>query len=212
MSDLMKVGADWGSAGTFKPFTAGISGTQRVTDGHAKYLDAVAAGRVYVLSTTAAAPTAYVGAGGGTPLLAIHNPINSNKYANLLAVGLAGRAQASAAGQTGLAVWSGVSVIPTGTTTPPTNMLSKVASGSSMRGFINTALTGSTALNLSLPLWTYYWATAAGAIQSPAFFDCSGLELLAPGNQLAVGLTVALTSATYDVSFIYEELNYLTQV
>jgi hypothetical protein len=26
MSDLMKVGADWGGGGTFKPFTAGVSG------------------------------------------------------------------------------------------------------------------------------------------------------------------------------------------
>ena len=157
----------------------------------------------------ASGATAYIGAAGGTPLFAVHNPDSSQKILSLLGVGIVGRAAASAAGQTGLALWSGPSVLPTGTVTTPTNVFSKIASGSSGVGFVNTALTGSTALTIALPLWTYYWATAAGAVQSPGFFDVAGLLVLPPGNQGALGLTVALTSATYDVAMVWEELPYL---
>lgn len=212
MSDLQKIGADWGSAGTFKPFTSGISGAQRITDAHARYLDAVMSGRVWFNGVASTAPTAYTGGAGGTPLLAAHNPLNSNKYLSLLAVGISGRAQASAAGQTGLNLWTGISVQPTGTQTTPRNMFSQQQSGSSMLGFNNTALTGSTGLSLAIPLWTYYWATAAGAIQSPGFFDIAGLIVIAPGNQVALGLTVALTSATYDAFMIWEEIPALIQI
>lgn len=76
----MKVGADFGGAGTFKPFTATISGAQRVSDTHARYMDAVLAGRVFSQAVTGGAATAYTGGAGGTPLIAVHNPVGSNKY------------------------------------------------------------------------------------------------------------------------------------
>lgn len=212
MSDLQRVGPVFGGVGTAPPFTAGITGAQRVGDAHGRYMDAAMSGRVYQLSAAAAAPTAYVGAAGGTPLLAVHNPTGSNKYIALLAVTAALRAAGSAAGQTGLNVWSGPSVAPTGTRTNPTNVLSLAASGSASLAFVNTALTGSTALTLAMGLFTYYWATAAGAIAAPAFFDIGGLIILAPGNQLAVGLTVVPTSTTLDVSLFYEELPMLVTV
>lgn len=206
MSDLMKIGADWGGAGAFKPFTSSISGAQRTSDAHGRFLNAVLENRVYALSTAGAAATAYTGGAAGTPLLAIHNPANSGKYLALLAVGIASRVAASAAGTFGLNLWSGPSVLPTGTTTPPTNVLSLAASGSGARGFVNTALTSSTALALALPLASYYWATAAGAIIAPSFFDIGGLLVAAPGNQIALGGTAALTSATYDVAMYWEEM------
>jgi len=214
MAELMKVGANWGGVGVFQPLTAGISGAQRVQDAHARCLDAVLSGRVWKLSGVALAPTAYVGAAGGTPLMAVHNPVNSNKIFSLLAVAVAGRAQASAAGQTGLNVWSGPSATPTGTVTNPTNAFSLNASGGGAAGigFLNTALTGSTALALALPIWDYYWATAAGAIKSQGFTDIGGLVTIVPGNQMTIGLTVALTSATYDVAKYWEEVPFLVTI
>lgn len=212
MSDLMKVGADWGGAGSFKPFTAAISGAQRTADAHGRFMDAVMAGRVFSLSVAGGAVTAYTGGAAGTPLLAAHNPANSNKYLALIGIGIASRVAASAAGTVGFNLWGGPSVIPTGTATPPTNVLTQVAAGSAMRGFANAALTGSSALSLLLPLASYYWATAAGAILTPAWFDLGGLIVVPPGNQVALGGTSALTSATYDAAMFFEEVPALVQV
>jgi glucan biosynthesis protein len=50
MSDLQKVGPDYGGSGTFKPFTADTTGAQRVQDAHARYFEAVRSGNVYALS------------------------------------------------------------------------------------------------------------------------------------------------------------------
>ncbi len=212
MSDLMTVGAKWGAGGTLAPFTSGTSGAQRTTDAHARYLDAVLAGRVFKLQGASLAPTAYVGAAGGTPLLAIHNPVASGKIASLLCVGVAERVTASAAGTATIAVWSGASVVPTGTFTAATSAYSLAASGSQMLGVVNAAMTGSTALAMAMPLFTYYWATAAGASIAPGFFDIGGLVTAAPGNQIAIGATVVPTATTWDIVMYWEELPSLVQV
>lgn len=181
-------------------------GELAATPTHAKYQEAVLRGGVYFLSGSALAPTAYVGAAGGTPLLALHNPANSGKNLVLLAMSVANRVAASAAGTVSFGVWGGPSVIPTGTQTTPTNMMSLAATGAAAKGFANAALTGSTALNLLMSPTTYYWATAAGAIFGQMYTHFEGLIIIAPGNQVAMGATSALTSATWDVSLIWDEI------
>lgn len=206
MSDVQRVGPVVGASGSVVPFTAGVTGGQRVLDAHGRYLSAVMEGRAFMLAGVAQAPTAYIGAGAGTPLAAIHNPPNSGKILSVLAIGLTLRAAATAAGQTGLIAWAGPSVIPTGTRTNPTNVLTQIATGSAALGFVNTALTGSTALLPIMPLFTYYWATAAAAFAAPGFFDVGGLVVGSPGNQIAIGVTVVPTSVTVDFSIIWEEI------
>lgn len=209
MADLTKVGSDWGGSGTFKPLTSTVSGAQRVSDAHGRYMDAVMAGRVYVLSVVAGAATAYAGAAAGTPLLALHNPANSQRYVSILGITFGSVVAASAAGTVALRVYAGASVLPTGTVTNPRNMLTQVAGGGFSVGFVNTALTGSMALAHVQTLNSYYWATAAAAWAAPSFFDVGGLLVLPPGNQVAIGGSAALTSATFDASIIYEEIPYL---
>lgn len=210
MSDLQRVGPVFGGTGTAPPFTAGITGGQRVLDAHGRYMDAVLSGRVFQLSVAGGAATAYTGGAAGTPLIAIHNPANSAKNIIVLGIGIASRVAASAAGTVGFNLWGGPSALPTGTQTVPTNLYSLTTGGASARGFANTALTGSTALGLLLPLASYYWATAAAAVIAPSYFDIGGLLIATPGNQIALGGTAALTSATYDVSLIWEEVPFLT--
>lgn len=209
MSDLQVRGPIYGGSGSPAPFTAGGSGAQRVMDAHGRYMEATFAGRGFTISVAAGAATAYTGGAAGTPLLCVHNPANSGKLISLLAASVGGRVAASAAGTVGFNIWAGPSVLPTGTTTPAVNTLSLAGTGSVARAFINTALTGSTALTNVFPLGTYYWATAAGAFVAPLFFDLTGLITLAPGNQAALGGTAALTSATYDAMLFWEELPYL---
>ena len=210
MSELQVRGSLFGASGSPVPFTAGYSGAQRVSDAHGRYMDAVLSGRVFFLSGAAVAGTAYVGAAAGTPLFAIHNPANSGKCLIVLGVGFAQRATATGAGTTGLVLWSGPSVIPTGTQTTPTNAFSLAATGAAAKGFSNAALTGSTALTVALPLHTHYWATAAAAFSAPGWFDVGGLVIAVPGNQIALGLTVIPTSVTVDAALYWEEIPYLT--
>ena len=176
-------------------------------NGHGRYTELVYRSGLFHLSVAGATATAYTGAGAGTPLLAVHNPANSGK--NLVLVGLyvANRVAASAAGTVTFNLWGGVSVQPTGTHTTPRNLNSLNQAGSVGLGFSNTALTGSTALNLLFPVFTYYWATAAGAFAAPGYFDLGGTVMVAPGNQVAFGATAALTSATWDVAMTWEEIS-----
>lgn len=192
--------------GTTTTVRQGKTGELVVTDAHGRYQEATYRGNVYGLTLAAGAATAYTGAAGGTPLLSIHNPVGSGKNLVLLSVGFASRVAASAAGTVTLQLWSGISVTPTGTLTAPTNMLSQVNSGSVAVAGVNTALTSSTALTHNFPLFTYYWATAAGAFGTPGYFDPAGLFIVTPGTQLNLGATAALTSATYDAHMIWEEI------
>lgn len=213
MSDLMKVGADWGAAGTFKPLTSTISGAQRTADAHGRFLDSVLANRVFFMSLSGAAPTAYVGAAAGTPLLAIHNPANSSKVFAVTMVGYAARGQVTAAGTTALVLWSGPSVLPTGTITQPKSALG-LSQGGSAVGFSNAALTGSTALSVALPLNTFHLigATPVSESNMPSIYDIGGLILAAPGNQIALGMTTVPTGLTCDLAMYWEEIPYLPQV
>lgn len=205
MSDLMIRGPLPGGTGTPAPFTASTMGAQRVTDAHAKYFEAVRLGNVYFTSVVSAAPTAYLGAAAGTPLIAVHNPTGSTKLLVVLAVAGLIRVTATGAGTTDLALWAGASVTPTGTQTAPKNALT-FASGGVGLGFSNAALTGSTALNLALPLNGYYWATAAGAYANQGVVDVGGLIVLKPGMQVALGATVVPTSTTWDAALWWEEV------
>lgn len=197
-----------GGSGSPSPLTASTTGAQRVTDAHARYFEPVSRGNVYFASVASGAPTAYVGAAGGTPLLAVHNPTGSTKVLVMLAASGLIRVTATGAGTTDLALWAGLSVTPTGTQTTPKNALT-FASGGVGLGFSNAALTGSTALNLALALNGYYWATAAGAYSNQGFIDLAGLVVLMPGMQAALGATVVPTSTTWDASLWWEEVPYL---
>jgi hypothetical protein len=175
-------------------------------NGHGKYLEALLRGNTYILGVSGATPVVYAGAAAGTPLLAIHNPTGSGKVLSLLGLFIANRAAASAAGVVTFGIYGGPSAQPTGTQTVPRNLLTMTQSGSIAIGFANAALTGSTALSYLASPFAYYWATAAGAVDINNFFDLSGMFIVAPGNQLTIGASAALTSATWDVSWVWEEL------
>jgi len=184
---------------------ADSTGALVVAAGHGRYLETAMRGNVYFASVASGAPTAYVGAGGGTPLLAVHNPSSSNKALALIAASGIVRVTATGAGTTGLLLWAGASVTPTGTQTQPKSALTYLSGGIGL-GFSNTALTNSTTLNLAMSLNLYYWATAAGAIAAQGFVDLNGLIVLMPGMQAAIGASVVPTSTTWDASLWWEEI------
>jgi hypothetical protein len=85
MSDLMVVGPKMGSQGTLSPFTAGVSGAQRVSDAHARYMQAVLESRAFYMdsdSVTLAAANATKSALATAKFInGFANPPGSGKYA-----------------------------------------------------------------------------------------------------------------------------------
>jgi membrane-associated protease RseP (regulator of RpoE activity) len=192
------------------------TGAGVVTDAHGKYQEALLRGNVYSLSVVAGTPTAYTGAAGGTPLLAIHNPAGSQKALVVLAVILGITTTpviTTASAASTLRAYGGVSASPTGTVTAPTNMLTYAASGSIAKAFSNTPLTGSTALSIAIAgLATALSVSNAtveiGSTLTSSWVDVAGTLVAIPGNEIAVGLVTVPGSIAVDATIIWEEVPY----
>jgi hypothetical protein len=195
------------NSGAVAPGRSDSTGALVVADGHGKYLETTLQGNTYFLSypATAVPGAAYVGAAGGTPLLAVHNPAGSNKALALIGISTAPRVLGAAVLDTTLAVWAGASVVPTGTQTSPKSSLT-FASGGVGLGFANTALTGSTALNYFCTTNAYFWGTSVGQFHALTYTDMNGILVLMPGMQMAIGSTIAITTVTFEASMIWEEI------
>ena len=207
--DQGRVGELLGSDGAIQPLRLTRKGGLAAADVQARYQESVLRGNVYFLSLSAGAPTAFIGAAGGTPLLGIYNPAGSGKALVLLVCSGAETTVPSAAGVIDYEMWAGVSVLPTGTVTTPTNMASQQATGSAAKGFVNTAMTGSTAINLVTPVNGVYWATAAGSnLVGTGLVDLAGMIVATPGVLVAFGSRTALTSTVTDAFLMWEEVPY----
>jgi hypothetical protein len=201
-----KVGVQIVQDGAVSTIRQARTGEAVITPAHGAYYETAKSGSAFSVSVSGGAATAFTGGAAGTPFVSIYNPVGSGKLFSLISIGIASRVAASAAGTVTFNLWGGPSVAPTGTATVPTNLATLQAGGSSSRASSNAATTSSTAIALIRPLGAYYWATAAGALLAPMYFDIAGSVVVAPGNLVAVGGTAALTSATYDVSMVWEEI------
>src|ERR1017187_2094929 len=107
-----------------------------------RYYEQAYRGQTFVLAAVAQAGTAYLGAAGGTPLVAVWNPTGSGKNLVLLQASTSIVATASAAGTTQFRLYAGPTVaITQATVTVPLNTASLVTSGSVAKGFVNVGLT-----------------------------------------------------------------------
>lgn len=195
--------------GAVKELRGDHTGALVTTDAHGRYAEAVRLGNVYMLGGAAMAPTAFVGAAGGTPLLSIYNPVGSGKNLFILSVNFAIKVVDSAIGWTSLSIWGGVSAANTGTLTTPTNMLTLQTGGSVAKGSVNAATTSTTAITSNgplMPVASHFWGTSVGVGQALGNTDVAGQVVCAPGNLVAVGLSVAPASLTVDCSMIWEEV------
>lgn len=175
-----------------------------------RYTSLVLAGVVKTLDlVTAAAITSYAGAAAGTPMLAGYNPAQSNKNVVLLLASVGVGAAGSVAGTDEFGIWWGPSAaaITAAVNATPHDNLSGSAN-SVVQGFANTALTGASAATNFIPLLSYYWATAAGAVDSSgAPIDLGGLIIVPPGSFFALGgIASAATAATFNGSITYAEI------
>lgn len=165
-------------------------------------------GKVFLLGAPAANPTGFTGGAAGTPLLGVMNPAGSGVNLVFLMAGLTIRTEGTGTAGQDFNLYQGLSVLPTGTVTVPTNTLSQQSSGSAAKGFVNTAMTGSTAINLALPLVSVGVTpgTTATKDQIPGLFDISGLVIAAPGVLVALGASGTGTAASTDSVLYWAEL------
>lgn len=176
---------------------------------HGRYYETTYRSNSFLLSvSTAAAVTAYTGAAGGTPMLALFNPSGSGRNAVLNKISIGNVVAASAAGTVSFALYFGATAaITQATTVTPWNMGTQLQSGSAMTGFRNVALTSGSAASNAIALASYYWATAAGVgLVSNGVFDLEGAVIIPPGSYCALGGSAALTSATWIGSMQWEEV------
>lgn len=167
-------------------------------------------GQVFSVSVAAAAAiTAYVGAAGGTPQIAVFNPSGSGKNLVILAANYGSIVAASAAGTVTWGLyWGPTAAITQATLSPPVNALTGLATGSVAKGFSAVALTTSTALTNVMPIGSYYWATAAGAalVTQASPVEIPGYIIVPPGSMAAIGGSSALTSATWISNLTWAEI------
>lgn len=205
MSDLQRVGPVFGGTGTAPPFTAGLSGSQRVQDAHGRYTDAALAGRLFSASNVAAQAvsvalaTTYTG-------LCLSNPLGNSK--NISVLGAQYALSAAPAAPASLHLLAGYSAIANVTHTTPLaapgaqNCL--MGTGGPASGKVDSA---ATIVNPTyfIPLGSGFTAAALYGT-TPMWIDLGGLLILPPGAWVAWG---ALTAVTGFGGFIWEELPVL---
>lgn len=181
-----------------------------ITDGHARYQEAVIQGNVYSLATAAAGVTIAAAnvfsAANAQPLVGIFNPANSG----VNAVVLRGRHtwNSGTTGASGL-VWA-TAPSPAGITAAsansPINMLTLAATGSKMRGYTNSAMTAITGNQITI----FSGGPTVGALAangSATFLDeVAGEFIIPPGAAGGLFAASAGTSPIVAASMTWEEV------
>lgn len=171
-------------------------------------------GNSFFLSVAAAAGTAYTGAAGGTPLLALINPVGSGKNLVLKTVAISVVASATAAGTTQFRLYGGpFTATSTGTLTTGRSALTFASGGSVAIAVSNAALTSQTpALNYIITIGTYQHAvqlTSGGPtfmLCPPILWEPAGQLIIQPGAMIALGAVTIPTSMTNDATIFWDEI------
>lgn len=229
MSDLQKVGPSFGGAGTFSPFTAGLSGQQRVSDAHGRFMQAALEGRLFSggMGLTAISnvtfTTGTLGA-TGTPIAGVWNPLTSNKNLVILQAILGVTITAGTKTGGGPFAWAmstGNGVLTLGSA--PLNRLTMAKSGSVAKDLAGIAMTGQTnALVVMMGSALFGGSSGAysqvdGTIAAPSNFQISSVEnldgsiIVPPGGILALLATTTPVAHSAVSGLVWEELPILTQ-
>jgi len=205
MSDLQRVGPVFGGSGTAPPFTAGLTGAQRVADAHGRYMQAALEGRLFSAHNVAAQAvsvaltTTYTG-------LCLSNPAGNNKNLALLAAQYAlSVAPAAIASLHLIAGYSAAGIVTHTTPLAAPGPVSTIINGVTPP----TAKVDSAATIVSpyylMPMGSGFTAAALYAT-TPGWIDLGGAFVIPPGGWVAWG---ALTAVTGFGGFLWEEIPIL---
>jgi hypothetical protein len=207
MSDLQRVGPVFGGTGTAPPFTASITGGQRVNDAHGRYMDAVLSGRVFVASNQTLA-TLQTGLTTAQTGLGIYNPSTSGKYLVLL--------QASCVFTIAQPTTASVYGLCANTTTQQAAPTSQTAAT------VRNALLGSSSASGALALTAGTLAAAPVAVSVlgvaytgaitvstgvvPFYREYGGQLIVYPGSYLGFFCSVAPAATSFWGELVWEEI------
>lgn len=226
MSDLQRVGAVLGGSGTAVPFTAGVTGAQRVQNAHARYMDANHRGVVFSggMGLTAINNVTFTTGTLGatcTPIAGVWNPptslVNLVVLKTILGVTVTA-ATATGGGPYAWATSTGQTAITTGSI--PLNRKTLTLNGSHAKHFAGVALTGlagslvvagAAAVGGGQLQGFSFVATAAG---SPAPFITNldlvdGAWIVPPGGVLALLATTTPVAHSAASTLVWEEVPIL---
>jgi len=223
MSDLQKVGPDFGGTGTFKPFTAGFTAAQRVQDAHGRFTQACLEERIFcggaglTAINNATFTTATTGA-TMTPIIGVWNPSTNTKNLVILQATLGVTMTALAATGGGPYAWmvsTGNSAISTGSaawdrkTLTQSGSVAKFYAGTALTGMTGTlailcgsALMGGSASNASFTAT----AVAMQTQQVSSVENLDGSIVVPPGGVLALAATTTPVAHSVTASILWEEI------
>lgn len=206
MSDLMKVGPDWGTLGTFKPFTSGASGAQRVLDAHGRYYDSASLKRMFFAATpsgqttTVGLATTYVG-------LVLSNPVGNSFNLALSKVGWAQSVINAAVNAVGLAVGYNQATNVTHTTPVTAAHCTFFQASGQTTAKVDTAATLPTA-----PVYFMFLQSTPTATTNPSggWIDLEHSLIIPPGGYVMTATVAASPAAAFWASMSWEEIPILT--
>ncbi len=211
MSDLQRVGPVIGGTGTAAPFTAGITGGQRTLDAHARYMDAVLQGNVYVACNQAIG-TLQTGLTTAQTGLGLFNPQSSGKRLVIWSASCSFTvAQPTTASVYGLcAATNTIQAVPTSQTAAVVRNARLGANAVSAA----TALTAGT-LAVAPVAVSILGVAMTGAItvvtMQPSFTrEYAGALIVEPGTYLGFFASVAPAATSFWGELVWEEIPVLT--
>lgn len=216
---LQKVGPQFGGTGTGVPFTANLTGAQRMTQGHGQFMDAALGNRLFTfgLSNTALVAANAIATGltaTAQPVIGLWNPLTSGINVAILMAIVNTTTVANTAVSPGGFMWvfsAANGAISTGST--PINCKTLTASGSLCKAFaVSTALTGLTANLAVLRASSMNSVNAAGpatAIHQPTNNPVELVDggiIVPPGGVIGIMNQVSTTTVSVSVGLVWEEI------
>ena len=224
MSDLQRVGPVFGGTGTAPPFTATLSGAQRISDAHGRYFIAAIEGRLFSTGSGATALSANtIGlTATATPIVGVYNPIGSTFNLSILQISaqVYVNTLTSPVGSGPLVIAAGVTTVNISTGSVPLNRKTLTFSGSVAKAFPGgVALTGLTpSLTIiegadiqnttSLTHGVITAVTEQFSIGGVQNFD--GSLIVPPGGLVVLLNTTSTTTCSIASRMLWEELPVLT--
>ncbi len=223
MSDLMRVGPVFGGTGTAPPLTASLTGSQRVNDAHARFMDSVLRSAIFSIGSGATALSANTISltNSTTPIVGVWNPPAST--VNLVILQIAAQVYINTlttpVGSGPLVLASSVGNTAISTGSAPFNRKTLASVGSQAKGFPGgVALTGLTN-NLVIfegadisntTVITHGTVTAVTEQFSVGgTYHVDGSIIVPPGGILALLNTTSTTTCSIASRMLWEEVPIL---
>jgi hypothetical protein len=206
--NLQRVGPVSGSSGTLTPLTAGFSGGQRTQDAHARYMDAVLNGNVWLACNIAS--TAVTALNATATGLILTNPAGSNKWLVLWDIGVIQTSTATTTANAGIVLAANVNPVAAAVThTTPLSVRNCLLGASATSvGLADSSATLPAAPVRIRAIWQpSVSATAAVAIPPVVLDNIDGKIALLPGTSVSLSAESALSCIAH---ITWEEVSMRT--